>query len=499
VSSRSLTSPLRRLWKDVLQPILTALDRALVGFAGLFGTNIADRNTRGALLFAIFGVIYVLGYFLPKFGLVPLVFGYLGVLAIGRAWVANEKLRTRIAKKLENADPDKLPDLRVSALLSALQLVVLLPLLFRRIYLDFPEEFKAAGPNDTLVDLGPQGADFLTWLAWSFESYSRAAIDAVGLGEFIKPIRPATSLAKVLSVLKALTVDYILIQTFVRWFAINATVREAVAALRNDPDMARRLGRRAVVPLLDRLHDDDQTVRENAVRVLGQVGGERVVGPLVEALNDPAETVRFEAVTALSGRQDPRVAPALARALGDPSLTVRSAAAEGLARLGDPAAVAPLLELVQGDGPAETRAAAIDALKGLRDTRAVPVLIRSLDDPAEDVSRSAATALGRLGDLQAVEPLCQVVANAAAPAWLRYDAARALGVLKDPRAVPTLGKALGDPDAHLRKVAAHALGDIGDVTATTALKEALDDADGGVRDEVTEALGRLKPAEAVPR
>src|SRR5947209_907340 len=84
-------------------------------------------------MLGIYAVIYLLAFFAPS--PVPelaLLIGFIGVVAVGRAWVANEKLRTRIAKKLQNGDPDELPDLRGGALVSALQLIVLFPLIFRQ-------------------------------------------------------------------------------------------------------------------------------------------------------------------------------------------------------------------------------------------------------------------------------------------------------------------------------------------------------------------------------
>ena len=53
-----------------------------------------------------------------EFAWILLWLGYLGILGVGRAWVANEKQRTAIARKLSDTDPDTLPDLRISALLS---------------------------------------------------------------------------------------------------------------------------------------------------------------------------------------------------------------------------------------------------------------------------------------------------------------------------------------------------------------------------------------------
>src|SRR5262249_2189491 len=152
---------------------------------------------------------------------------YVGVLAIGRAWVANEKLRTAIAKKLANGDPDALPDLRLDALLSALQLIWLFPLLFRQLDLHFH-----------LFD-APADATFLDCLAFTFDSFSKALLDwaqAYGLSvpHPIRYERPS-ALAGTLLIMKRLTIDYILIQGIVRLFAIRATVKEAVEALRQDP------------------------------------------------------------------------------------------------------------------------------------------------------------------------------------------------------------------------------------------------------------------------
>ena len=69
-----------------------------------------------------------------ELALLALVIGWLGMLAVGRAWVFNEKKRSRIAKKLtSDADPDRYPDLRLVALVSAFQVFVIFPLLFWRL------------------------------------------------------------------------------------------------------------------------------------------------------------------------------------------------------------------------------------------------------------------------------------------------------------------------------------------------------------------------------
>jgi hypothetical protein len=129
--------PLRRLWRFV-RPVFVLLDQALVAAAVPFGVRIQEPLPRYATLLGIYVVLYLIALVTPPaVALVALTFGYVGVLAVGRAWVANEKLRTDVVRKLANADPDTLPDLRGSALLSALQLLVLLPLLFQNLQKQF--------------------------------------------------------------------------------------------------------------------------------------------------------------------------------------------------------------------------------------------------------------------------------------------------------------------------------------------------------------------------
>jgi HEAT repeat protein len=470
--------PLRRFWLNVLKPTLKALDEALVGIGAVFGTRIRDRGVRALVGQGIYLVIYLIAVLSPTAISLPvLLFGYVGVLAVGRAWVANEKLRTLIAKKLADGDPDRLPDLRLAALGSALQLVILFPLLFRELY-------RAWGAPP-LFNV-PADANFFSWMAFTFEPNISDAVTGDGI-----TFDPKQGVGRHLVTLKRLTVDLILVQGILRLFAITATSRESVQALAKDPEMARRLGRRAVEPLIDRLADEDAVVRENAALVLGQVGDVRAVEPLAKALADPVVRVRWRAATALGALRAPAEIEPLIRALHDPDLGVRTAAAQALGELGDTAAVLPLLTLVRSAATPEVRAAAISALPGLGDRGAVEALLEALADKNDEVSRAAAQALGVLGDGRAVGPLAAIVEDATRTDLLRYDAARALAALGDAQGVPTLVRALSDSDAFLRQVAAQALGELKAKEAIPALRQALTDADEGVRTKATEALAAL--------
>lgn len=93
------------------------------------------------------------------------------------------------------------------------------------------------------------------------------------------------------------------------------------------------------------------------------------------------------------------------------------------------------------------RSKAAEELGRLRDQRAVDSLIAVLEDTVEDVTWSiqvaAATALGQIGDIRAVDPLIKALLRSR-ESPVRASAARALGLLKDQRAIPALTARLND-------------------------------------------------------
>jgi hypothetical protein len=272
--SRFLTLP-GRIWQ-VLKLPLAALDRGLAFLAIPFGVTVRQPVVRYAILLGAFGLIYLLAP-LPVRGLPlgALGAGYVGVLAIGRAWVLNEKQRTAIAKKLAHGDPDVLPDLRGAALVSALQLLLLFPLLFREVQRDYGL-FAVHGQEPTLGE----------WFWFAVDkTYLKALPDwSVLYQVHISWIDFASPWGRHLVLLTRLTFDYLLIQGLIRLLAIRATVREAVAAVKTDPDVAVRLGRRAIGPLTAKLGDPDKGVRGAAANALTQLGDERAIASLVKAL-----------------------------------------------------------------------------------------------------------------------------------------------------------------------------------------------------------------------
>src|SRR5262249_24416544 len=215
-------APSRSIWQ-ALADVRHAIDRGFVWFATPLGVKIVNPWKRFALFQGIFLAIYIVGLlpidYLP---LITLTLGYVGVLAVGRAWVVNEKQRTRISKKLEDGNPDAMPDLRWSALISALQLLVLFPLFFYQLHRQFG--WYKVEPDTTLLD----------WFRFTLDKTYLKALPgwSVLYGIHVSGIEFDASWGKHLVLLSRLTFDYILLQGIFRLLAIRATINEAVAAVK---------------------------------------------------------------------------------------------------------------------------------------------------------------------------------------------------------------------------------------------------------------------------
>lgn len=132
--------------------------------------------------------------------------------------------------------------------------------------------------------------------------------------------------------------------------------------------------------------------------------------------------------------------------------------------------VSRLIRKLRDPDDYEVRWSAAKALGKIKDPRAVEPLIAALGDPYYDVRMSAAEALGKIG-MPAVTPLIAALTNTNSS--VRDTAADALGEIKDPRAVEPLIAALTDANYFVRTGAAYALGEIKDTRAIKPLIAAL--------------------------
>lgn len=139
--------------------------------------------------------------------------------------------------------------------------------------------------------------------------------------------------------------------------------------------------------------------------------------------------------------------------------------------------VVSLIHLLDSDVRGATRASivrshAAKALGELGDPRAIPYLIEKRDDPEDTVRMFVIQALGRLGGKHEESVVSEGLTDRAA--IVRWAAAEALGRMGAVDAIPLLRNALDtDPDPAVRVSAVESLLILGDESARDRVPEAL--------------------------
>lgn len=232
--------------------------------------------------------------------------------------------------------------------------------------------------------------------------------------------------------------------------------------------------------LLPALKDENELVRQSAVRMLVRLG-DIAVAPLGAALQQGGEArEKVAAANALGqmGAKARPAIPALTSALKDADSGVRREAADTLQTVSPaPEAVAPLRELLS-DKDEEVRLAAAAALARNGVADAVPALVSALQQDSkegEDFLKGAADSAGRVST-----PRPTAAERAATQSF-----SATLGVL---------ARAVERKSAEKRVKAARALGYLGPAakSGVPALKQALQDRDEGVRVAAKEALAKIE-------
>ncbi len=300
---------------------------------------------------------------------------------------------------------------------------------------------------------------------------------------------------------------------------------------------------RAVEPLLPLLRDSRFFLRQQAARCLGQIGAPAIV-PLIElARSSPPATreVAFEALGiavfvaknlrpaganmpgSVQAPDQTNLAPALSaliEGLTDGNAAARSASARAIGEAGDEAGVAPLMQLLLDEtSPIRSLAAtslsklgkpalqrlinALDdrrpsvrilsaqALGDMKSSEAVPSLVRLAAADRSPARADAIEALGKIGDVAALDPI--LVALADGSVTVRRKALASISHFQDQRAVQALVASIGDLDDECRQAAAGGLGEIGNHHVIPLLERLADgDKNSDVRAAAVAAIGRIR-------
>ncbi len=286
---------------------------------------------------------------------------------------------------------------------------------------------------------------------------------------------------------------------------LTRALRDADRAVREAAIGALSLiGEPSVPALATCLADPALQVQESASGILASIADARVFSPLVTALGSRDWIVRMHAAKGLGRIGDPEAVAALMPLLQDKVKAVREEASIALASLGGVAAVA-LIQALQHDEWL-VRLHAVEALGKLRSSDAVEPLLRALfNDRDSAIREDVVRALGAIGDARAVDYLVTVMKEPT----LRLLAVEALGHIGNRRAVPLLrriveGAPQGEPshsaaacadgwtdEMAIMGMAARALGMIADDVAIPSLMVALRNT--VTRSEASAALVKFGP------
>ncbi|OGW70307.1 MAG: hypothetical protein A3A88_04335 [Nitrospirae bacterium RIFCSPLOWO2_01_FULL_62_17] len=201
--------------------------------------------------------------------------------------------------------------------------------------------------------------------------------------------------------------------------ALMPLLQDKVKAVREEISGAlARLGPAAIPVLVEALTHQEWLVRLHAVESMGKTKSPDAVDPLLRLLfNDRDSSLREDAVRALGEIGDARAVEFLLTAIKEPGL--RPLVAEALGKIGDRRAVPALVAVVQGtDRPEQSR-----------------TIAGCGDQWTEEMAAQAAAArsLGQIGDVSTIPTLVAALKNTVT----RAEAAAALVALGQP-AIPHL-------------------------------------------------------------
>ena len=185
--------------------------------------------------------------------------------------------------------------------------------------------------------------------------------------------------------------------------------------------------------------------------------------PALETFKHPSPGEQAALALASFGR---KAFEPLSQQLTSENATVRRNAAWAIGELtnmvpGERAGAVPQLITLLGDSDAWVRMAAARALGELRDERALTKLVATLADDNWRVRELAVWALSEMKDARAVNALCSVLLSDAR-VEVRRGAAEALGEIASVDALPSLKQALNDTEPSVSAKVAWAISEIED-------------------------------------
>ena len=180
-------------------------------------------------------------------------------------------------------------------------------------------------------------------------------------------------------------------------------------------------------------HDDDEGVRQSALRGLVESGDEESLRAAARLAKDSDPSQRSFAVELLGSRPDPEATAQLEALAADADANVASAAINDL-QARAPEVAAQLAERAYRAASAEDRPTLLSSLSGLKGSLAMRVFDLATHDPDDTTASSAVQSIAQLQGPEIAEKLLTIASDPGRSEALRASAAQELAHLGGPLA-----------------------------------------------------------------
>ena len=255
------------------------------------------------------------------------------------------------------------------------------------------------------------------------------------------------------------------------------------------------LGSASVDTTLDSLTHENPIIRAWSAFVLGDIGDNRVIPHLVNRLNATNQTELWRVCEALGKLHAVNAVPRLIELLADEEAGVDSAAATALGRIGDARALEPLIEQFKKHKPSVYAISAAFSYFG--EEAVMPLAGVLFDDNTKPVHDLALMELGFIGDARAIDPIMSYL-DSTQDTVSKRAAITALGQLKAEKAVSRIAELFRTAtDFDIRYSSSMALAEIGNRQAFETLVLELEHGTPERQHDAALAFGQMEHVENI--
>ncbi|NVM02273.1 MAG: HEAT repeat domain-containing protein, partial [Candidatus Helarchaeota archaeon] len=227
------------------------------------------------------------------------------------------------------------------------------------------------------------------------------------------------------------------------------------------------IGITKIEPLIKILDDQDSCMRAKVAEALGKIGDQKAFKPLILHLDDNSYDVQAKIIGALGELGDPLATLPLIKKLKSENKNVIWETIISLGKLRDKKAIEPLIAFLDNPNP-KIRLKVLDALEKISDPLMMSNILKTLDDDDPNIRAKSVEILGLIGDKHASNYLIKKLDDVE---LVKIEAIRALGFLRDSRALDRLIFLLESEPFNVKREIILTLGKIRDRKAIKPLLE----------------------------